>query len=431
MGLPRSSPGPKPASKAAEAGFTLENGTQGEMVQVASESDLTIVLIADAAMAAEHERIIGAIKPGKYLGLSHGYLLGHLTSTNTQLRSDISVIAVCPKGMGPSVRQLYLQGKAVNGAGINASFAVHQDVSGRAADVALGWAVGIGSPVIFQTTLEAEYKSDIFGERGVLLGGVHGICEVLYRYFKRTGADQVEAYNRSAEGIVGPISDKISHAGLLAVYESFDAAGKKQFESAFAASYRPCLEMLLEIYEDVASGREIASVNDHVARFPQFPQSNIDHTELWRVAADVRKKRGEKPPSDLAMHPVTAGVYIACMTAQVDVLISCGHEYSEIANESIIEAVDSLNPHMAFKGVSYMVDNCSTTARLGSRKWAPRFDYILDQLAIPAIEGVVPPPKDAEAIVKAFKEHKIHAVLSKCCELRPPVDIVPQITHLG
>ncbi|KAK7267325.1 hypothetical protein RIF29_19994 [Crotalaria pallida] len=70
--------------------------------------------------------------------------------------------------MGPSVRRLYVQGKEINGAGINASFAVHQDVDGRATDVALGWSVALGSHFTFMTTLEQEYKSDIFGERGLL-----------------------------------------------------------------------------------------------------------------------------------------------------------------------------------------------------------------------------------------------------------------------
>src|SRR4029079_6124415 len=86
------------------------------------------------------------------------------------------------KGMGPSVRRLYEQGS-----GINASFAVQQDVSGRATDHALARAGGLGSPVIFQTTLESEYKSDIVGERGILLGAVHGIVEALYRWLLLKG----------------------------------------------------------------------------------------------------------------------------------------------------------------------------------------------------------------------------------------------------
>lgn len=80
-------------------------------------------------------------------------------------------------------------------------------------------------------------------------------------------------------------------------------------------------------------------------------------------------------------------VYVAVMIAQIDVLRKAGHSYSEIVNESVIEAVDSLCPYMHYKGVAFMVDNCSVTARLGSRKWAPRFDYILDQLAYTAVDN--------------------------------------------
>merc|ERR1719223_2616767 len=119
---------------------------------------------------------------------------------------------VAPKGMGPSVRRLYVQGKEVNGAGINASFAVHQDVNGKAIDHALGWSVGLGSPFTFYTTLEDEYKSDIFGERGILLGGVHGMIEALFRrYVSQCGMSEEEAFKNSAESITGPINDIISH----------------------------------------------------------------------------------------------------------------------------------------------------------------------------------------------------------------------------
>ena len=94
--------------------------------------------------------------------------------------------------------------------------------------------------------------------------------------------------------------------------------------------------------------------------------------------------------------------------------------YSEIANESIIEAVDSLNPYMDYKGVSFMVDNCSTTARLGARKWASRFDYILTQLAYTAIDES---RVEDETPFEAFEKSDIHEVLAVCAELRPSVDI--------
>ena len=153
--------------------FTEEKGTLGETFDVISKSDLVHkLLISDAAQAKMYPRILAAMKPGSTLGLSHGFLLGVMKSEGAEFRNDINVVLVAPKGMGPSVRRLCRQGKEVNGSGINASFAVHQDATGDATDVALGWSIALGSPFTFATTLEMEYRSDIFGERGILLGGV-------------------------------------------------------------------------------------------------------------------------------------------------------------------------------------------------------------------------------------------------------------------
>src|ERR671925_324854 len=176
-------PGSASMAQARAAGFTEENGTLGEMFAVIRESDMVLLLIADSAQAAQYKEIFAALKPGATLGLSHGFLLGHLENEGAKLPENINVIGVCPKGMGPSVRRLYVQGKEINGAGINSSFAVEQDVDGRATDIALGWSVALGSPYTFQTTLESEYRSDIFGERGILLGAVHGLVEGLYRRY--------------------------------------------------------------------------------------------------------------------------------------------------------------------------------------------------------------------------------------------------------
>ena len=402
---------------AREAGFTEDKGTLGEMFEVIGESDMTLLLIADSALAEDFAKVFERVKPGTTLGLSHGFLLGHLRSVGADFPKNIDVIAVCPKGMGPSVRRLYVQGKEVNGAGINSSFAVHQDATGKAVDRALGWSVAIGAPYTFMTTLESEYKSDIFGERGILLGAVHGVVESLYQRYVSQGASKPEAFLRSCESITGPISKTISKRGILAVYEGLDAAGKATFEKAYAASYKPAFEILQEIYEEVASGNELRSVVMHGKRFKRFPMGKIDGTEMWKIGEGVRKGRVEdKIPVD----PFSAGVYCATMMAQIDLLIENGHPLSEVVNESVIESVDSLNPYMHARGVAYMVDNCSTTARLGSRKWAPRFDYILTQLAYPAIDENK--PLDAK-LVDAFKAHPVHAVLRTVGELRPAVDI--------
>lgn len=105
---------------------------------------------------------------------------------------------------------------------------------------------------------------------------------------------------------------------------------------------------------------------------------------------------------------------------QIEVLRKKGHSYSEIINESVIEAVDSLNPFMHARGVSFMVDNCSTTARLGSRKWAPRFDYILTQQAMVAVDSGAPINQD---LISNFLSDPVHGAIEVCARLRPTVDI--------
>jgi ketol-acid reductoisomerase len=173
----------------------------------------------------------------------------------------------------------------------------------------------------------------------------------------------------------------------------------------------------LEIYQEVASGNEIRSVSLAGNRLEKIPFTTIDGTEMWAIGEKVRAGRVE---TEIPLNPITAGMYIATMIAQIDVLKEHGHSYSEIVNESVIEAVDSLNPYMHSRGVAYMVDNCSTTARLGSRKWAPRFDYNYYMLAFPALDSG---KKADKSRIDAFLKHPVHGPVSVLAELRPSVDI--------
>ncbi|GLT68356.1 hypothetical protein SLA2020_405980 [Shorea laevis] len=397
--------GSRSFAEARAAGFSEENGTLGDIWETIAGSDLVLLLISDAAQADNYEKVFSHMKPNSILGLSHGFLLGHLQSMGLDFPKNIS-------------------GKEINGAGINASFAVHQDVDGRATDVALGWSVALGSPFTFATTLEQEYKSDIFGERGILLGAVHGVVECLFRRYVENGMSKDLAYKNTVECITGIVSKTISTKGMLAVYNSLSEDGKKQFEAAYSASYYPCMDILYECYEDVATGSEICSVVLAGRRFqekeglPAFPMGKIDQTRMWKVGERVRAVR---PKGDLGpLHPFTAGVFVALMMAQIELLRKKGHLYSEIINESLIEAVDSLNPFMHARGVSFMVDNCSTTARLGSRKWAPRFDYILTQQALVAVDAGTPINQD---LISNFLSDPVHGAIEVCAQLRPTVDI--------
>ena len=114
------------------------------------------------------------------------------------------------------------------------------------------------------------------------------------------------------------------------------------------------------------------------------------------------------------IYPQTAGMYIGAMMAQIDILLNKGHSYSEIVNESIIEATDSLNPYMNDKGISHMIDNCSTTARLGARKWGPRLDYAYKQ----NIDFSYCNDNIDLATFDSFKDHKIHKIIDDIYQLK-------------
>ena len=402
--------GSKSWKKAQDAGLEV-----GEMYEVLSESDLNILLISDAAQANNYKEIFKQLKPNSTLGLSHGFLLGYLKTIGEKFPENINVVGVCPKGMGPSVRRLYEQGKDINGAGINSSFAVEQDVTGNATDIALAWAISIGSPYIFKTTLEEEYKSDIYGERGILLGGVHGLVEALYQKRTYENENPIEVYKETVVNITGPISKEISKKGISAIFEKFE--NNEVFYKNLIAGYKETFPLLEEIYDEVASGNEIRSVIMAGNRTQIFVPEKVDKTPMWRVGEKVRSSRDDNG-DNYDINPETAGLYIGTMLAQVDVLKKNNHSWSEIVNESIIEATDSLNPYMHARGIDYMVDNCSTTARLGSRKWGPRFRT--------CIEVSIYDDKYNEIdykLVDSLKNHDVHRALSACSELKPPIDI--------
>jgi ketol-acid reductoisomerase len=402
---------------AAAAGFDEKTGTAGEMHSVIATSDLVLLLTADAAQAQSFERIQQAMRAGATLGLSHGFLVGYMASIGAKFRPDINVVGVCPKGMGPSVRRLFEQGKDINGAGINSSYAVHQDYTGTARNIALGWAIAIGSPYVFETTLEMEYRSDIFGERGVLLGAVWGSLEALFTNFMMdANATRGAAFAKSAMSLTGPISRAISEGGLFGVSSALAGGEEASFYRHLYAAYSAALPILAEIYDEVKSGREISSVIDSTARLEAFPMSKVDGAVMWRTGETARYGN-----IDVRIEPPTAGIYLGVMMAQIDVLERNGHGWSEICNETIIEAVDSLNPYMAARGVDYMIDNCSTTARLGARKWGPRFAQMVSGDVVPNVAKEVPAD-----FRRWYLEHPVHQALAECMKLRPPVNISVQ-----
>lgn len=396
--------------KAEAAGFKAADGTLTTVEEAIKNADMSLLLIADAAMATHGKDLIALAKSGSDICLSHGFYLGYLEAAGEKVRGDVNIIGVCPKGMGPSVRRLYEQGS-----GINASFAVEQG-DDAARERALAWALALGAPYTFQTTLGMEWRSDIFGERAILLGGVHGIVEAVYAWKVQNGVSPEQAYVDSVEAIVGPISQTISHEGLKGLAAKFQGDDQNKFKTSYNAAYPHMKALIEKMYWDVSSGREIQEVvsdDEH-----KVPMTRVDGGDMWRVGEKVRENR----PEIARIDPDTAGIFAATMVAQVDTLRENGHHWSEVINESIIEAVDSLNPFMKAKGVDYMVDNCSITARRGSRKWAPQFQAWIVQGVLPVIDGTHEPDSKEDYFAK-FENHDVHVALKTLGEMRPQIDI--------
>ncbi len=401
--------GSESRASAGAAGFDIATGTLMTPEDAIASSGLSLLLISDAAMAKEGQRLLGYVPAGATVGLSHGFYLG----TGAKIRDDIGVIGVCPKGMGPSVRRLYAQGS-----GINTSFAVHQG-GDMDRDMALGWARALGAPYTFQTTLEHEWKSDIFGERAMLLGGVHGLVEAAFAWKVNKGTNPSDAYLQVVESIVGPISETVSARGLIGLYESLSAEGKEQFEEAYNAAYAPLKHLTEKIYRDVSSGREIQEVVDDGEN--NMPMTNVDATPMWQVGDKVRANYSLAERRKVAIDPVVAGIYVAGMMAQVNTLRENGHSWSEVVNESIIEAVDSLNPYMQARGLGFMVDNCSVTARRGDRAWASRYRDTIERSVFPVIDHAA--TQEGADSFADFSNHQVHQVLGVLGGMRPPIRI--------
>ncbi len=396
----------KSIPSAEAAGFTHENGTLGEMYQVISESDLVIIHISDGAQVDNYKKIFAAMRPGATIGFSHAFIEGHLTHEDVKFPDNINVVMVAPKGMGPSLLDLY--GK---GSGINSSVAIHQDVNGDAWPIAAAWSVGIGSPVTFGTTMPKEWKSDIFGERAILLGGIWGAIEALYNRLIRRGCGPNKAFQNSAQAITGFISPEISKLGLKGFYETH--IYKTQWEDAFSRGYayarHPFEDVMDDVYETVSSGVEIAEVIEATRNLEKTPMTSIEDSPMWQVGKRVRlANRRVSMNENVAF---AAGVFIAGVMAQLELLLEKGHCVSELVNESLFELTDSLIPFMHAKGLAHMIDNCSTTAKLGARKWGPKFQEVLEDAFRIGDPGSTPSTK--------WLEHKLHEDIMMCNDLKP------------
>lgn len=262
-----------------------------DIEEAAERATIVKMLVSDAAQMAIWPNIKAHLKPGDALYFSHGFSIVFKKQTKVIPPKDIDVIMVAPKGSGTSVRRNFL-----SGAGINSSYAVHQDATGRARERCLAVGIGIGSGYLFPTTFENEVYSDLTGERGVLLGALEGIMEAQYDVLRKHGHSPSEAFNETVEELTQSLIRLVDEKGMDWMYVNCSATAQRgalDWKGRFKTAVMPVFK---ELYNSVKSGKETARVLSSCGRknykeLLNRELSEMRNLELWRAGQAVRALR--------------------------------------------------------------------------------------------------------------------------------------------
>jgi ketol-acid reductoisomerase len=249
------------------------------------------MLVSDAAQKQIWPAVKRNLKPGDALYFSHGFSVVYRDQTKVIPPANVDVILVAPKGSGTSVRRNFL-----SGAGINSSFAVFQDFTGRAKERCLAVGIGIGSGFLFPTTFEHEVYSDLTGERGVLMGALAGVMEAQYDVLRRHGHSPSEAFNETVEELTQSLIRLVDENGMDWMFMNCSATAQRgalDWSPRFKKAVLPVFEKL---YKAVKSGAETRRVIQSCGR-PDYQKTlakelnAIRTSEMWSAGQAVRNLR--------------------------------------------------------------------------------------------------------------------------------------------
>src|SRR5947209_2585032 len=262
--------------------------------EAARRGTIVQYLLSDAGQKEFWPTLKPLLTPGKALYFSHGFSIVYGNQTGVVPPKDIDVILVAPKGSGTTVRRLFLEGR-----GINASYAIHQDATGRAKDRALALGIAIGSGYLFETTFQKEVFSDLTGERGVLMGAIYGLWLAQYEVLREHGHSASEAFNETVEEATQSLYPLIAENGMDWMYANCSTTAQRgalDWFKRFRDAAKPVFE---ELYQKVELGEETRRVLESNSR-PDYREQlekelkAIADSEMWQAGAVVRSLRPER-----------------------------------------------------------------------------------------------------------------------------------------
>ncbi|KAK3988636.1 6-phosphogluconate dehydrogenase [Cladorrhinum sp. PSN332] len=264
-----------------------------EVDEAISKGTIVMNLLSDAAQSETWPAIKPQITKGKTLYFSHGFSPVFKDLTKVEVPTDVDVILCAPKGSGRTVRSLFKEGR-----GINSSFAVYQDVTGHAKEKAIAMGVAIGSGYLYETTFEKEVMSDLYGERGCLMGGIHGMFLAQYEVLRERGHSPSEAFNETVEEATQSLYPLIGKYGMDWMFDACSTTARRgaiDWTPKFKDALKPVFN---DLYNSVVTGQETKRSLEYNSQ-PDYREKyekeldEIRNLEIWRAGKAVRALRPE------------------------------------------------------------------------------------------------------------------------------------------
>lgn len=276
--------------KAVRDGF-IPGESLFDIEDAASKGTIIQFLLSDAAQIAVWPSLKPHLTAGKALYFSHGFGITYKERTGIVPPEDIDVILVAPKGSGTSLRRLFLAGK-----GLNSSYAIFRDATGRAQERVIALGIGIGSGYLFETTFQKEVYSDLTGERGTLMGAIQGIFEAQYNELRKHGHTPSEAFNETVEELTESLMPLVAENGMDWMYANCSTTAQRgalDWKNKFRDAVAPVFS---ELYASVASGQEAQrsidtnSQPDYRIKLEEELRT-LRESEMWQAGQVVRSLR--------------------------------------------------------------------------------------------------------------------------------------------